>query len=669
MRVPARDEPRSKLFAGTIALCALILAIVAARALAAAGALDHSFSSDGKRTFAFANGLGADAATATAIQHDGKIVLAGYSDQGGGSTGHDFAVIRLNPNGSLDQTFSGDGRRTIAIGAGVNSDDAFAMKIQHDGRIILAGRSDQGPSKHNDFAVVRLKSNGGTDTSFSGDGRRTLGFGNGARDDEAYGLAIQRDGKIVLGGESDQGTPTGYQMALARLNPNGSLDHTFSGDGRRLLGFRNGAGFDDAAAVAVQRDGRIVTCGESRQGPTNGDEFALARFKPNGNLDQTFSDDGRRTLSVAAGNGGDVCLGMALQGDGKIVGAGYAFQSSTPQFAVVRLKPSGDVDHGFSGDGRRIIGLGDGGYGRAVALQGNGDIVVAGDTHRAASGTDFALVRVTPNGDVDHTFSGDGRVVTAFGNGSGYDSAQGIAIQANGRIVVAGQSHQPLTSIDFGVARFLGPPQSVDSRPLLENLGIEFGPYDPSTGKAGDFVFANGVSEEADLDKAFLEFGATVSGPDGPKLLPTFEYRGLAPDALVRSMTDGKVVAVQDQGEDFEVRVSPGDGSTWLLIYDHLIALTVNQGDQVKSGQTLGKPSGGTSARRFEIQIDHGNNFLCPLEVADPKLVGGLEAQISQLQRDWESFRKNTAIYDEASQVRPGCNYRKLKSQGGDAVP
>ncbi len=668
MRVPARDEPRNKLFAGTIALCALILAIVAAQALAAAGALDHSFSSDGKRTFAFAGG-GVDAATATAIQHDGKIVLSGYSDQGGGSTGHDFAVIRLNPNGSPDPTFSGDGRRTIAIGSGNASDDAFAMRIQHDGRIVLAGRSYQGPAHRNDFAVVRLKSSGGTDTSFSGDGRRTLAFGNGARDDEVYGLAIQHDGKIVLGGESDQGAATGYQAAVARLNPNGNLDQTFSGDGRRLLGFKNGDGFDDAGAVAIQRDGRIVTCGESSQGPGNGDEFALARLKSNGNLDPTFSGDGRLALSVAAGNGGDVCQGVTLQGDGRIVAAGYAFQSSTPQFAVVRLNPSGDVDHGFSGDGRRIIGLGDGGYGRAVALQGDGDIVVAGDTNRAASGTDFALVRVRPNGDVDHTFSGDGRAVTAFGNGSGYDSAQGVAIQANGRIVVAGQSQQPLTSIDFGVARFLGPPQPVDSRPVLENLGIEFGPYDPSTGKAGDFVFANGVSEEADLDKAFLEFGATVSGPDGPKLLPTFEYRGLAPDMLVRSMTDGKVVAVEDQGEDFEVRVSPGDGSTWLLIYDHLIALTVTQGDQVKSGQTLGKPSGGTSARRFEIQINHGQSSLCPLELADPKLVSGLEAQISQLQRDWESFRMNTSIYDEASQVRPGCNYRELKSQGGEVVP
>src|SRR5581483_7111003 len=163
-------------------------------------------------------GSGTDVAQAVALQPDGKIVAAGNSISGFTDR---FALGRDNPNGSLDTSFDGDGKLTTAIGG--SDDVAFAVALQPDGKIVAAGQSFNG--SNDDFALARYNANGSLDTSFDGDGKQTTAFGSG--NDDAYAVAIQPDGKIVAAGYGLVGSVS--EFALARYNPDGSLDSSFDG--------------------------------------------------------------------------------------------------------------------------------------------------------------------------------------------------------------------------------------------------------------------------------------------------------------------------------------------------------------------------------------------------------------------------------------------------------
>jgi uncharacterized delta-60 repeat protein len=442
---------RSRPFSAVIALLVMALALVATRAWAAAGALDNTFSSDGRKTFGFGNGSGDDRDNGVAIQRDGKIVLAGTSGQS--ATGPDFALARVNANGGVDHTFSGDGRKTIGFANGVRPDSAEAVAIQSDGRIVVTGGSAQGTDP-SDMAVARFKPDGSVDHTFSGDGRKTITFGTD--EDSGSAVALQRDGKIVVAGYTIQST-TSYDCVVARFDPNGSPDHTFSGDGRRVLRFVAGDKDDFCEGVAIQGDGRIVVAGNSQQ-PATFDDFAVARFRPNGKLDPTFSGDGRKTIAVPGGEN-DSGYAVEIQRDGKIVVAGESSVTPTSwELAVARLKAGGAPDQTFSGDGRKTIGFGNPGGvagGRSLALQRDGKIVVAGYSGEGDASRDFAVARFKPNGNLDPTFSGDGRRTIGFGNPGGDDVADALALQRDGKAVVGGFSDQGATGNDFAVARFL----------------------------------------------------------------------------------------------------------------------------------------------------------------------------------------------------------------------
>ena len=192
-----------------------------------------------------------------------------------------------------------------------------------------------------------------------------------------------------------------------------------------------------------------------------------------------------------------------------------------------------------------------------------------------------------------------------------------------------------------------GPP------PVLKNLLVTFGPWDPVTDLAGDFVF------EAAESKVFLEFGVTVPTPEGPKALPTFEYR-LSPDATVRSPIDGTVDRLEFQADtsDYELRLASSPTSAFVVVVDHVTELAVVEGQVVTAGQPLGKPgSFGPTLGRTELQVFNfveGLN-VCPFELFDPALAPAFQAQVASLMADWEAFKADAAIYDEAAMVSPGC--------------
>jgi uncharacterized delta-60 repeat protein len=216
---------------------------------------------DGKVTTAIGSGI--DIAYSVAIQTDGKIVAAGFSRSGGSND--DFALVRYNTNGTLDTTFDSDGKVTTAIGSG--ADIAQSVAIQTDGKIVAAGYSNNGSNV--DFALVRYNTDGTLDTSFDSDGKVTTDIASD--NDFAYSVALQSDGKIVVAGHSDNGSNEDF--ALVRYNTDGTLDTSFDSDGKVTTGIGSE---DDAFSVAIQSDGKIVVAGLRSNG--NNRDFALVRY-------------------------------------------------------------------------------------------------------------------------------------------------------------------------------------------------------------------------------------------------------------------------------------------------------------------------------------------------------------------------------------------------------
>jgi len=393
-----------------------------------AGVLDPTFSGDGMVT----TGIGGanDDADAMAVQSDGKIVVAGYSFNG---SNNDFAVARYNPDGSLDTSFDGDGIVTTPIGSG--DDFATSVAIQSDGKIVVAGEAD------NEFAVVRYNPNGTLDNTFDGDGIVTTAIGSGI--DAYYALAIQPDGKIVVAGNSWNGT--NEDVTVVRYNSDGSLDTSFDGDGIATTPI--GTGNDWANAVALQSDNKIVVAGSSWNGTS--DDFVVLRYNSNGTLDASFDGDGIQTTAVGSSN--EEARSVVVQSDGKIVAAGYSHIGSYDEFAVVRYNPDGSLDTSFDGDGMVTTKVGSfDDTGLSAAIQSDGKIVVAGWTYNG-SHYDFAVVRYRVDGQLDGSFSDDGALTTDMAGG--LDQALAMAIQSDGKVVAAGYTSNG-TDDDFAVVRY-----------------------------------------------------------------------------------------------------------------------------------------------------------------------------------------------------------------------
>jgi uncharacterized delta-60 repeat protein len=377
-----------------------------------------------------------DRGFALALQNDGKIIIAGDTDFLGAS---DVLLLRFNVGGSPDLTFNTTGRRIYNEPEA--EDHGRAVTVQPNGRIVVAGYSNLFGT--NDVLLLRFHANGSLDLTFDNDGRRIFSSANS--DDRAFAVAVQPgDGKIVVAGYTNLlGT---NDVLVMRFNANGSVDTTFDSDGRVVI---NGPGNDIGQALALQADGKIVVAGYTNVLGDN--DFLVVRLNVNGSLDGTFNGDGRQIIRGFGGN--DRAQAVRMQSDGKIILAGYTNAAGNNDFAVARLNANGSLDVSFDVDGRQIVnGFGGDDRAQAVAVQPDGKIVLAGYTN-AAGNNDFALARLTPNGSLDAAFGVGGRVVTrGFG---GDDRAQAVAIQpTDGKIVAAGYTNG-LGTNDVAVARYL----------------------------------------------------------------------------------------------------------------------------------------------------------------------------------------------------------------------
>ncbi|MGZ6527027.1 MAG: delta-60 repeat domain-containing protein [Actinomycetota bacterium] len=278
------------------------------------GSLDATFGSGGIVTTAI--GPRASQANAIVVQTDGKIVLAGFSYDAYGFAV--FTVARYKPDGSLDVTFGSGG---IVKTAGISQADAMALQI--DGKIVVAGYNYEA------FALVRYTSSGSLDTTFGNGG--TVITAVGPSWSWASAVALQSDGKIVVVGSSSAASAPGSPgvFTLIRYNPNGMLDTTFGSGG--IVTTAVGSGASRAFAVVLQPHGKIVAAGDSSNGLHR--LFTVLRYNPNGSLDAKFGSGGIVTTGV--GSQDSMAAAVALQRDGKIVAAGSAFAIGR-EFALAR---------------------------------------------------------------------------------------------------------------------------------------------------------------------------------------------------------------------------------------------------------------------------------------------------------------------------------------------
>ncbi len=346
------------------------------------GSLDASFGAGGKVTTDFS-----DTPTLIrdlALQPDSKIIAVGDVNNQT-STSFDFALARYNSDGSLDTTFGKGGKVTTDFGNN-SADIGIAVALQSDGKIVVTGlvsRSGAPTTQH--FGLARYSSDGSLDLSFANGGKTTTEFFGSQ--DAPFDIGVQPDGKILIAGVAfipvGDPFPEGQNFALLRYNTDGNLDPGFGSGGKTSTEFD---GSDEAMALSIQEGGRFFAAGRT------GRDFALAHYNADGSLDTSFSSDGKMTADFF-GPAGEINT-IAFQPDGKILVAGIPdFRINSDDFALARYNADGTLDSDFGTNGEVITDFfnrNDGPF--DIATQPDGKILLAGRSS-FNFGSDFALAR------------------------------------------------------------------------------------------------------------------------------------------------------------------------------------------------------------------------------------------------------------------------------------
>lgn len=388
-----------------------------APAHAAAGAIDTAFAKSGFATTAPGTWAGA---AANLVQPDGRIVTAGQAKVNGIDV---ILANRFNADGSLDTGFGTNGTVTVPVGAAAGMDSGAALVRQGDGKLVLVGTGTVSAGMH--FTAVRLTSNGARDKSFGTQGIATVPIG---RTSIANAVVVQPDGRIVISGGAIFGSEVRY--AVTRLTAKGNLDTSYGTNGITSVPVTG-----TAWGMVLQSDGRVVLGGQATTGSR---PYVAVRLTSSGALDPTFDGDGIRTVDVA---GGGMCVGIALQGDGRLVLTGAVDTASGTAVGTIRLNADGSLDPAFGAGGISTFA---GNGVNALVIQPDGRIVLAGVGATAA--------RLLANGAMDMSFGKSGVTFATLGTN---DAANGVALQSDGKIVLGGAATidgRPVVS----VVRLLG---------------------------------------------------------------------------------------------------------------------------------------------------------------------------------------------------------------------
>ncbi len=369
---------------------------------------------------------------------DGKILTAGNG-------AYSFALIKYNSSGLVDSSFGNNGRiihsitNSVALGG-----SAQAIVEQADGKIVVAGYADMGSMGNDDIAVVRLNADGTLDNSFGNAGEAIFEI---YYRDKCWGIALQNDGKIVLCGD----TKYGGESLIMRLNSDGSLDTTFNKTGIFTTHYGNYS--ESLEAILVRPDGKILAGGHTQINSDLG--FLLLQLLPNGTLDSNFGTNGA-VITSGLGFGNDI----ALQHDGKIVMVGREIFSDG---YIVRYLPDGRIDSGFATNGIINIKHPLGNLGlETAAIDANGKIYAAGfvyDGPSSNSDEDMFIIRLDSTGKKDPFFGGSNGIVTSVSPNT--ERTYSMCLQPNGKILTAGSVDIGQNIVNGVVMRYLPFPVNV----------------------------------------------------------------------------------------------------------------------------------------------------------------------------------------------------------------
>jgi uncharacterized delta-60 repeat protein len=342
----------------------------------------------------------------------------------------DFALVRYNNDGSLDDSFGNGGVVTTTIG---KSAQGRGVAIQPDGKIIVGGLTID---SQDSFSLARYTITGSLDSEFGNGGVVTTVIG-------AHAAGRDVDGQILVAGDSVISAKLFF--TLARYTITGSPDSSFGNSGIVTTAISNLATIN---AIAVQPDGKIVAVGGS--GTNSQNTLSLARYTITGSLDSEFGSGGVVTTPIDNNyfSGQD----LIIQPDNKIIVTGYNEDSSANSYiALARYNNNGNLDSEFGNGGIVTTSIGIDAYSARVAIQTDGKIVVAGGSIDGLQHT-FALARYTDNGSLDSEFGNNGVVTTTIDDAA---DGIGITIQPQGQIIVIGRSLQGIQT-NFALARYLG---------------------------------------------------------------------------------------------------------------------------------------------------------------------------------------------------------------------
>ncbi|HQY47984.1 MAG TPA: Ig-like domain repeat protein, partial [Usitatibacteraceae bacterium] len=437
----------------------------------------------------------------------GRIVAAGTAN----AATLDFGVARWNADGTLDTAFGCasppcTGRTTVPILT--RTDSAHALLVQPDGRIVVAGGAVDGSTGQNPTAIARLNADGTPDTAFGCSsppclGRNVIDY-PGSVASTANAVARQPDGKLVVAGSSRPGSYLDF--AVARFQSNGTLDPDF---GCATPGTCSGraqfdmAGFDDEAfAVAVLPDGRILVAGEAGAVADHYYDFAVIRLDANGTVDNTFGTAGRAFVDFGSVWPDtlyrDTAYAMHVQPDGAIVLAGRSQLSSggANRLVVARLLADGSPDAGFGTAGKVIVATPDDAQARAVVGLADGRLLVAGHYLNGAT-RDIAVVALTAAGAPDATFGASGTSTIAAGARD--DLAFSGALTGDEQVVVGARSNDLMTVVRLDTRGRATVSLAAAANPTLAGQPASF-----TATLSGGSGFTGAV--------AFLDGGAPIAG-------------------------------------------------------------------------------------------------------------------------------------------------------------
>ncbi len=407
-------------------------------AIAAPGQLDPKFGANGIVIDTLAS---SSTGLAAELQMDGKLIVVGACATGNAVN---FCAARYLPSGLPDIDFGANGHVITAVGDSFAQ--AFAVAVQTDGRIVVAGLCSNGGFG---FCLIRYDSTGSLDSSF-GMGGIVLPTPDGTSN-WVKSVRVQDDGRIVAAGQCaspQQSTPIVAELCVVRYLANGVLDTSFGQSGRAVL---NRGQPSDANAIIVQTDGKIVAAGRcSGVGLNN---FCVARFDVNG-VPDTFFGTGGVTVTAMTSQAFEAALAVALTRTGRIIAGGYCLVKNQLAFCLARYLMNGQLDPDFGSMGKVFTPIGVAGGARALSMQGDGKVLAVGDCSPTAQTFDYCAARYTAEGVLDASFAG-GPITVPIG--AGEDRGRAVVIQPDGKFVVVGYCVTGGAN-RFCLARFEGGP-------------------------------------------------------------------------------------------------------------------------------------------------------------------------------------------------------------------